>query len=81
MSTPQMKPISAQMIGMASRSVTMPPLKPCSGLCPGPALEFAGMRTNLVEESATVDTQQVIRPSPNTTCPATKCSAPVPLWM
>ena len=36
------------------------------------------MRMNLVEDKATVDTQHVISPRPKTTCPATKCSAPVP---
>ena len=35
------------------------------------------MRMNLVEDKATVDTQHVISPRPKTTCPATKCSAPV----
>ena len=41
-------------------------------------MELLGMRMNLVEDKATVDTQHVISPRPKTTCPATKCSAPVP---
>ena len=34
--------------------------------------EFFGIRLNLVEESATVETQYVKHPTPKMTCPATK---------